>query len=224
MLNSSVQAASTAASTTGRYSGWQPGHHRVDRDLLDRARRRGRAARSRRPRRARASCPRACAAPAPASAARPAGRRSSRARTAPRLVLERRRARRAARAACPPPKRTAARRRLRVDRASSRSPAAARAARRRDRATPVSASQSPRCQPTVRSASPPSSTRSSVGTVSMSRRVGDVERRVVDRAPTARRERRVVLREDGERHAAGELARAPARPARRSGSRASRRR
>ena len=35
MLNSSVHAASTAASTTGRYSGRQPGHHRVDRDLLD---------------------------------------------------------------------------------------------------------------------------------------------------------------------------------------------
>ena len=37
MLNSSVHAASTHASTTGRYSGLHPAMHRVDRDLLDRA-------------------------------------------------------------------------------------------------------------------------------------------------------------------------------------------
>ena len=37
MLNSSVHAASTAASTTGQVLGPAAGHHRVDRDLLDRA-------------------------------------------------------------------------------------------------------------------------------------------------------------------------------------------
>ena len=36
MLNSSLQIASTAVSTHGRYSGRQPGHHGGDGDLLDR--------------------------------------------------------------------------------------------------------------------------------------------------------------------------------------------
>ncbi len=35
MLNESVHAASSAARITGRYSGFAPGHHRVDGDLLD---------------------------------------------------------------------------------------------------------------------------------------------------------------------------------------------
>ena len=87
MLNSSVHAASTAASTTGRYSGRQPAMHRVDRDLLDGAldeigrhdrddlvRLAGRAGEH--PRRR-----------APAWAARRAARRSSPARTSPRPRL-----------------------------------------------------------------------------------------------------------------------------------------
>ena len=112
--------------------GQAAGHHRVDGDLLHRARRRGRAARRRRPRPGGGSCRAASAAPAPGSAAPPAGRRSSRGRTAPRARPRARPARpagsRARRRSGP-----RARRRGRGRPTASRSRAGARAGPRRAR-------------------------------------------------------------------------------------------
>ena len=59
MLNSSVQAASSAASTTGQVLGLAAGHHGVDGDLLDGALDEVGRHDRRRSRRARATCPRA---------------------------------------------------------------------------------------------------------------------------------------------------------------------
>ena len=226
MLNSSVHAASTAASTTGRYSGLAAGHHRVDRDLLDRAldevgRHDGDDLV-----RARGSCPRACAAPAPRSAAT-TGRPSVQPRSNS--------------ASTSSSSSASSTRRLRsIDAAEAHARARRRGRGRRDsepqpgrmlgqvRAEPGHAGERlplPRAA-SRRSGRPPRrpSTRISVGTVSMSW-CQLTARSVSSHGGDPGGERRVVLRVDGERRgAAGELCEHRARRARRSGSRASRRR
>ncbi len=120
----------------GQVLGLAARHHRVDRDLLDRARARDPAAPRRRSPAARASCPRASRARALPSAARPAGRRSSLSRRTPPSRLRARRARRGARAACCRSTSRAARRRDPDPPRASRSRAANPAAPRRGHARP----------------------------------------------------------------------------------------
>ena len=199
MLNSSVHAASTAVEHHRQVLRPAARHHGIDRDLLDRAldeigRNDGdevlRIARSSR---------RACARRVRAWAARAAARRSSRVRTSPRLVLggaeldtaclqSTVRVRATVRASCtsgscvrdPQP-----------GRHSGRSVPSGRA--------PVIASQRSRRQPSVRPTTSPPSTRSTVGTVSMSS-ANEISSDVS--STRARPKVRIVLRVDGERSGA----------------------
>ena len=86
-------------------------------------------------------------------------------------------------------------------RSSSRSPAGSPAARRRAGSSPVTRVHSARSQPTVRSASAPSSTRMRVGTVSTAKR-HECSRARSSTGSSPRRKRRIVLGVDGQRRAA----------------------
>ena len=210
MLNSSVHAASTAASTTGRYSGRQPAITALIATFstVHSTRSGGTTATTSS---GRASCRRACAATRSASAARRAGRRSSRGRTSPPSRPRRRRARRrrdrsfggatAATAGASA-----------MSGSSVREPQPGRKSGRSAPrpATPVS------CLPLLArpalgagSTTSPSSTRSSVGTVSMSSANDTSRSRSSSRRVEPVGKGRVVLREDGERRARREVARAP---------------